>query len=165
MAMLRTCCAVVVMVSLALAAPLGAATLFQQLVHGTTTAVLTLSNLTSGSRSTAGATYDPRQGQTGLGYMHVVVECVLTFAAAPAPGTAVGIWFLKSLNGTNFEDTTTARPPDISCPANAAQAGTRVSVQTRLPAMRFQTVALNDATGQTITSGTINILPVTLQGN
>lgn len=145
--------------------PTLAATTFQLLV-GATTPVLTLSSLTNGSRSSAGSTFDPRQGQTGQGYLTAVVECSFTFLANPTAGTAVPIWFLKSGNGTNFEDTTTSRAPNVSCPVTAGQVGTRVSFDNiRLPAWRFQAIALNDGTGQTISSGTISVTITTTQGN
>lgn len=142
-----------------------AATTFQNLISGTTTTVITFSSLANNARSSPGTMYDPRQGQTGLGYMNVVVVCDLTFAAAPTSGTAVSVWFAKSLDGTTFEDSTTSRVPDIVCPVTPSQVGTRVSFYTRLPALRFRAVALNDGTGQTISSGTVSVTPVTTQGN
>lgn len=137
-----------------------------QLFIGSTPASLSLSSLANNTRSSPSTMYDPRQGQTGQGYLTAVVECVLTFAAAPTAGTAVPIAFLKSGNGTNFEDTTTSRVPNVSCPVTAGQTTTRVSFDNiRLPAWRFQIIALNDGTGQTITTGTITVTPTTMQGN
>lgn len=155
----------VLLIVLLAGVPTLAATTFQQLVSGTTTTVLTLSSLTNNSRSSAGATYDPRQGQTGLGYLNVVVECTLTFGTTPTAATAVSIWFLKSTDGSTFEATTTTRVPDVSCPVIATTSAQRVSFYTRLPALRFQAIALNDGTGQTISSGTISVTPITTQGN
>lgn len=142
------------------------AILFTNLDHGTTTSVLTLSSLTSGSRSAAGTAYDPRVGQTGLGYINVVVECALTYAAAPTAGAGLDVWFLTNLSptGGSFEDTSTTRLPDLTCPANSNQSGTRVALRTKLPPFRFQAIAVNNGAGQTV-SGNVNIRPFTPQGN
>lgn len=143
--------------------PALAATLFQQLPD-TTTTVLTLSSLTNGSRSSNGSTVDWRQAGAGKGYFEAYIECVLTFGTAPTAGTAVTIWALASTDGTNFENSDTTRVPNVSCPVRNNTAN-RVGVTIRLRALRYQFVAVNDGTGQTISSGTISATPITTQGN
>jgi hypothetical protein len=143
------------------------AILFTNLNQGATAGVLTLTNLTNGSRSAAGTAYDPRVGQAGLGYIYVTVECFLTYANPPTAGAGLDIWFLKNISptGGTFEDTTTQRLPDLTCPSNSTQAGTRVILTKRLEPVRFQALALNNGSNQTISNGTITILPFTTQGN
>lgn len=143
--------------------PAVAATLFQQLPDTVSTG-LTITNLANNIRTANGSTYDARQAGTGKGYFEAYVECVLTFGTAPTAGTAVSIWFLRSHDGTNFEDNATTRTPDLSCPVRNNTAN-RVGAVIRLRPLRYQLAALNDGTGQQINSGTISILPMTPQGN
>lgn len=134
-------------------------------VSGTTTTVLTLTNLGNTARSSAGATFDNRQGQTGGGYQRAKIECNLTFAAAPTATGSLDLWALQTVDGgTTFENTTTGRMPNVSCAPTPSQAGTRVIYEIPLPAERMQWIAVNNATGQNITTGTIKVLPITTQG-
>jgi hypothetical protein len=151
--------------SVVLASTVYAAITMQVLILGTTTAVLSISGLTSNSRTAAGTMYDPRQGGTGAGYLDVLVECDMTFSVAPTAGTSIGIWFLKTKDGTLVESAATPRVPDVVCPVIATTSRQVVSFERRLPRYRFQAVAENTGTAQTLTTATINILPNTTQGN
>jgi hypothetical protein len=133
-------------------------------VVGTVTTLITFTNLTSGSRTTAGATYDPVA--TGLGYRLATVECALTFASAPTAGTSVDVWLTKGPDGTNFEDPATTRTPDVVCPVVAGVTTTRVTFSdVRLPPHLIKGVALNNATGVQLNSGTVKLWPYTQKGS
>jgi hypothetical protein len=153
------------LLSMLLASTVFAGITMQRLVQGSHTAVLSISGLANNSRSAAGTMYDPRIAGAGLGYLNVIVECVMTFSVAPTAGTSISVWFLKQTDGTNFETTTTPRVPDVVCPVLAVTSTQRVSFSRQLEAFPFQAIALNDATAQTLTTGTINIRPSTIQGN
>lgn len=153
--------------------PAWAAMTFQQLVGTTTTLLSTqLNALASNGFSAASSTYDNRIGQTGNGYTRCRFEAAVTFTGNPAEGGAILVWLLKTVDGTNFENTPTSairlqRQPDVILPATTGTTATRVSLDTWCPAERFQAVVRNDGTGAalTATGHTLKIMPITLQGN
>ena len=157
----------------ALVTRLQAAVTTEWAVGSVTTLLSTeLNSLGNNSFSSASATYDNRIGQTGNGYTACRIELVATFAANPTANTAVVLWFLKSADGTNFENTPTSsiglgRPPDVVLPVTSGQTGTRVMVDTLCPAERFKVSVKSDGVGQAMAASgnTVKLLPVTPQGN
>jgi len=156
-----------------LSLPLYAATTLELAVGSVTTALSTeLNSKTSNSWTSASSVVDNRIGQTLNGYMICRVEFQATFAANPTAGGAFTGYFLKNVDGTNYEDTPTAtvglnRLPDFVIPVTTGQTGTRAIVDVRCPAERFKAVGQLTATGQTTAASgnTLKILPITIQGN
>lgn len=156
------------------AAPSWAAVTTQWAVGTTTTLLSTeLNSLANNGYSSASATYDNRQGQTGNGYTACRLELNATFAANPTANTAVILWFLKSTDGgSTFENTPTSsvglgRPPDVVFPVTTGQTGTRVSIDTLCPAERFKVSVKSDGVGQAMSASgnTVKLQPQTPQGN
>jgi hypothetical protein len=156
-----------------LASLAGAVNVTKWLVVGTATTVLStqLNSLANNAVTVASATYNnlPTGGQ-GDGALLCDIEGVFTFGAQPTAGTAILVWFLKSVDGTNFENTPTAtvslgRLPNVVLPVTSGHPGTRVTVETKCPVGLFQLVAKNDGTGQSLAASgnTIKLLPFTTQ--
>jgi hypothetical protein len=103
------------------------------------------------------------------GYLQAEVEFAGTFAANPTANTGIAVWFLRAIDGTNFEDgsatVTPGRGPDVVLSVTAGQAATRSARRCVLPAGPFNVLAKNDGTGQalTATGHTLKILPATFQ--
>lgn len=155
------------------AAPGFAATTLQLAVGNATTVYTTqLDSKASNVWLVASATVDNRITQTLNGYLICRLEWNVTFAANPTAAGGLTGWFLRTTDGTNFENTPTAsvglgRPPDFFLPVTTGQTGTRVMVDVRCPAERFQVVGNLTNTGQTTAASgnTLKILPITIQGN
>jgi hypothetical protein len=79
------------------------------------------------------------------GYLRAFLELVL---AAPtgafAANSAIYLWFLKSIDGSNFEDTTvTPRPPDVIVPIEANSSAQRITMDVKLPQGVWKLMAEN----------------------
>jgi len=144
-----------------------------ELAVDTATSALTteLNSLASNGWTAASAAIDNRIGQTLKGYTICRVEGNFTYAANPTAGGAFIGYFLKNVDGTNYENTPTSsvglnRLPDFVLPATTGQTGTRVMVDVRCPAERFKVVGQNASTGQAMAASgnTVKILNITLQG-
>ena len=107
---------------------------------------------------------------TSAGYTRAVCEL-----AMPAPSgtvtanTAVSVWMLRQVDGTNYEDgdgsTTPARFPDMVFPLRAVSGAQRVELPSiELPPGLFKALVKNDGTGVTLnTTWTLKCLPYVLQ--
>jgi hypothetical protein len=94
--------------------------------------------------------------------------------AAPAgtltAGTAVLIWFLTTVDGTNYEDGSAsvipARNPDLIIPVRAVSTTQRITKVAPLPPGNWFAL-LSQATGQTwgATLNTLKVTPITSQFN
>jgi len=150
-----------------------AAITIKYLVGAPTTLLTTgLNSLANNTCSSVSANYDNRIGQTGDGATVCRMEFNGTFASAPTANTAVTGWFLKTVDGTNFEDwpstcSNFGRPPDYVLPVTAGQTTTRVAVDVPCPAERFRVGVRNDGTGQSMAASgnTVKVLPIYQQGN
>jgi hypothetical protein len=159
----------------AVAATPGFAASTLQLATGTLTTIMSseLNSIASNGWTAASTvTADNRIGQALNGYLICRIEWNVTFAANPTAAGGFTGWFLKTADGTNFENTPTAsialgRPPDFFLPVTTGQTGTRVMLDVRCPAERFKIVGNLSNTGQTTAASgnTIKILPITIQGN
>jgi hypothetical protein len=142
---------------------------------GTSTTILDNTQLVSlgaNAYSAAGPVYDNAVGQAGDGALRCRLELSVIFAAAPTANTAVVVWLVRSLDGTNYEPTpTTAVGPGsalaIAFPVNSGQASTRGVTDIDCPPGRFKAVLKNDNTGQAFTSGTqtLKVAPIVFTGN
>ena len=103
------------------------------------------------------------------GYILAELELVVTYGTAPTANTGVSVWFLRAVDGTNYEDgdnsTTPARLPDVVFPLRAVTTAQRVTRRVAVPPGVFKPVAKNDGTGQTMAASgnTVKILPLTFQ--
>jgi hypothetical protein len=159
------------LLALALSAALvQAAPIITKQLTGSPSTLLSLTTLTNNSWSAVGSNFNNGVGQTGDGYLFCELQGAFTFAAAPTPGTAVQVMLLRSQDGgTTFEDTSTStvklgRLPNVTLPVTSGQPGTKVTLEIKCPPGIFRAQALNDGTGQTITTGTISIRMLTPEG-
>lgn len=136
---------------------------------GSQSTVLSTSATLANNALVASSAYDNTQGQTGDGYAECDLELAVTFGTAPTAGTAASIWFLRSQDGTNYEDgsssVTPARSPDLVIPVNASTSAQRIIRSAVLPPGKITVLLKNDGTGQTMSSGwTLKLRPITRQG-
>jgi len=81
----------------------------------------------------------------------------------------VSLWFIKTNDGTNYEDggagVEPARAPDCIIPLRAVSTAQRVIVTVFAPTGLFKPLLKNDGTGQTFnaTGNTLKIRPFTRQ--
>jgi hypothetical protein len=106
---------------------------------------------------------------TTSGYALGEVELVVTFGSTPTANTSVSVWFLREIDGTNYEDggasVTPARNPDVVLPIRATTNAQRIIKQCVLPPGDFKPLVRNEGTGQAFASSgnTLKIRPLTLQ--
>lgn len=106
---------------------------------------------------------------TSAGYLVGEVELVVTFGVAPTASTGASVWFLREVDGTNYEDgsssVTPARAPDVVLPVRAVTTAQRIVVPCLLPPGTFTPLLRNDGTGQAFAASgnTLKVRPVTLQ--
>lgn len=111
------------------------------------------------------AAYTP----TTANYHGAEVEFTGTFAVAPAAATGLAVWFLRAVDGTNYEDgaagTTPARGPDLVVPFAAVTAAQRCTrFLPVLPPGAIKLLARNDGSGQSLPAGWgLKVRPLTRQ--
>jgi hypothetical protein len=152
----------------------------EKYVLGTTTTLLSTelnslaSSATAGAISSVGGTsglFNNTVGGGGFdGYPWGRYELVL---AAPAgtltAGTAVLIWFLGNVDGTNPEDGSAtvipSRPPDLVIPVRAVSTAQRITRIAKLPPGNWYAL-LSHATGQAwgASGNTLKVSPFTHEG-
>ena len=104
---------------------------------------------------------------TETNYLECDVEAYFTFGVAPTSGTGFSVWFLRTADGTNYEDggvsVTPSRAPDLVIPARAVATAQRVIVQGYVPPGNFKVLIKNDATGQALSASghTLKLIPRT----
>ena len=104
---------------------------------------------------------------TSAGYLMGEVELVVTFGVAPAASTGCSVWFLRDIDGTNYEDggssLTPARAPDLVIPVNASTSAQRITRRCLLPPGTFKALLKNDGTGVAMAASgnTLKVLPST----
>lgn len=113
-----------------------------------------LNSLANNTMCAAGATVNNSVGQTNLdGYVRAKLELALAaYTGTPAAGASVYVWFLKSVDGTNFEDgsatVTPARAPDLVIPVAATATGPqRIIKECWVPVGNFKPIAKNVGLG------------------
>ena len=106
---------------------------------------------------------------TSEGYVLAEAELVITFVSNPVSNTAISIWFLREIDGVNFEDgsasITPLRNPDIVFPIRSVTSSQRIIKQCVLPPGNFQTLVRNDGTGVALSSSghSLKLRPLALQ--
>ena len=109
------------------------------------------------------AAYTP----TTANYLTAEVEFTGTFATAPTAGTGLSVWFLRAVDGTNYEDGGTAVTPTRGydmvmpfAPITTAQRVTRLVVVFAPGAIKV--LVKNDGSGQSLSAGWgLKIRPLT----
>lgn len=102
-------------------------------------------------------------------YVLAEVELRVQFGGTPTANTSVSVWFLREVDGTNFEDgsgsITPARNPDVVIPVRATSNVQRIIKSCILPAGSFVPLIRNDGTGQSFAASgnTLKVRPLTLQ--
>ena len=94
---------------------------------------------------------------TNTGYLDGELEMQVTFPVAPTANTPVYVWFLREIDGTNFEDgsasVTPTRPPDAIFTVRAVTTAQRmVQPVYDIPPGNIRTLARNAGTGQAFAS-------------
>ena len=152
------------------------ATTAEYIVQATPTTLLSTelgngTGLAANTFSAAGAAVNNVQATSNLnGYTNAYLELVLSApSAAFAANTAIYLWFLKSIDGTNYEDTSAnPRPPDVIIPVEANGSAQRITMDIKLPPGQWKPIAENVPGSGTQALGasgnTIKILPYTYQG-
>lgn len=149
------------------------ATSLEYIEQSTATNLLTteMNSLTTGSRTSAGSAINNVQATSNLnGYPYGSVQFLMAaYTGTPSAGAALYVWFLKSIDGgSTYEDTTSARAPDVIIPIGAVATGPqKITIQNvQLPVGFFKAVAQNFGTGLTFASSgnILNVLPNTYQG-
>jgi hypothetical protein len=106
---------------------------------------------------------------TTQSYVLAEVELRVQFGGTPTANTSVSVWFLREVDGTNFEDgsgsITPARNPDVVIPVRATSNVQRIIKSCILPAGSFIPLIRNDGTGQSFAASgnTLKVRPLTLQ--
>lgn len=134
----------------------------------------TSATLAAGAVSSVGGTSglfnNTASGGSLDGYAFGRYELVL---AAPAGtlsvNTAAHVWFLGSVDGTNYEDGSAsvipARRPDLILPVRAVSTAQRIAVVAPLfPANCFVVVSQNTGQAWGATLNTLKVQPITWQG-
>lgn len=102
-------------------------------------------------------------------YVLAEVELRVQFGGTPTANTSISVWFLREIDGTNFEDgsgsITPARNPDVVMPVRATSNAQRIIKSCVLPPGSFIPLIRNDGTGQSLAASgnTLKVRPVTLQ--
>jgi hypothetical protein len=106
---------------------------------------------------------------TSTGYLLGEVELVVTYGTNPTASTGCSIWFLRDIDGTNYEDggtsLTPARAPDLVIPVLVSTSAQRITRRCLLPPGTFKALLKNDGTGQALAASgnTLKVLPLTYQ--
>lgn len=136
-------------------------------LRGTTTTTLlnTAAALASNARALGSAIT-----LTDAGYLRGDVIFDGTFSVTPTAYSSLRIWFLREDGSGDYEDgdasTTPIRDPDVVIPLRAVTtAQNPIQPDIILPPGPFKTLAVNDESGQQISSGwTVKVRPSTYQG-
>jgi hypothetical protein len=135
--------------------------------RGTADTVLTteLNSLANNSNAVKSSAVAP----TSAGYTLVEVELYVTFGVAPTANTGVSVWFLREVDGSNFEDgsasITPTRTPDVVFGVRATTNAQRLIKTCVLPPGSFKPLVRNDGTGQAFSASgnVLKIRPYTIQ--
>lgn len=137
-----------------------------KLIRGTLASCLTteLNSLADNSLA-IGSAITVTSGEAG--YRGAEAELSVTFASAPTANTACLVWFLREMDGTNYEDgsasITPTRPPDVRFHLRAVTTAQRIILLAELPIGTFKALLKNDATGRAFpaSGSTLKVRPFT----
>lgn len=144
------------------------ATTLKQVEQATAVTLMSteLNSLANNSNAAATANLVNTQGTSNTdGYIRGKLELYL---AAPSTtvtaNTGLSVWFLSTVDGSNFEDgsssITPARSPDIVLPLRAVSTAQRVGRKVRVPVGTLGILLRNEGTGVTLgaTGNTLKLL-------
>jgi len=106
---------------------------------------------------------------TSAGMLWADLELVVSYGTAPTAGTAVLVWLLRDVNGSDYEDGGTSVQPlrlfDASFPLRNVTGAQRIIKRIKLPPGTIKALLKNDGTGQAMasSSNTLKIRPDTEQ--
>ncbi len=104
---------------------------------------------------------------SNTGFRFGELELLVTFGVAPTANTAITVWLLREVDGTNFEDggtsVTPTRVPDAVFPLRAVTTAQRIIVPVDLPPGSFRVLLRNDGTGQAMAASgnALRVRPLT----
>jgi hypothetical protein len=138
---------------------------------GTQRNVLTTElNALSNNALVLGSAIDISTGASDLGKLYAEIELLVTFGTAPIANSAILIWILRAIDGTNYEDGSSSIQPlrlfDVSFPLRAVTTAQRIVKRVSIPpGNNFKFLLKNDGTGQSFpaTGSVLSIKPFTEQ--
>lgn len=133
-------------------------------IYGTIASILTteLNSMANNASVLSGVT-----SLSEVGYLECDIEIVCTFGIAPTSGSGFSVWFIRAIDGTNYEDgdasIVPSRAPDLVIPVRSVNTIQRIIICGYVPPGNFQVLIRNDRTGQAITSSgnTLKLIPRT----
>jgi hypothetical protein len=111
--------------------------------------------------------FDNTQAADADGRTTCELELYVTHPTAPTANTGWSIWFLRAIDGTNYEDggtsLTPARAADLVIGLRNVNSAQRQTRETSMPVGKFKVLTKNDGTGQASASSgnTLKIRPST----
>lgn len=106
----------------------------------------------------------------GGNYVLTEIEALVTYGSAPTANTGLSIWFLRAIDGTNYEQggdgaTVPARAPDMVIPLLASTSAQRITRRCVIPPGTWKPLLYNNGTGQAMAASgnTLKVLPLTFQ--
>ena len=142
----------------------------EKLVISATETTLMAGVTIAASQNAISASFSNAIGGTGDGYAIGRIKVQQTWATGAALNTGLNVWFLKSSDGSTFEDGATGtgytplRLPDLVFPAETGTVIKTMSRDVLLPAGLFKVLVQNPtATGQSLTTFTLTVTPITRQ--
>lgn len=107
---------------------------------------------------------------SNAGYLDGELELLVTFGTAPTANTPIYVWFLREIDGTNFEDgsasVTPTRVPDAIFTVRAVTTAQRITQTVYdIPPGNIRTLVRNSGTGQSFAASgnTLILRPKTYQ--
>jgi len=89
------------------------------------------------------------------GYPYAEVQFTGDFSVAPVADTLINVWFLRTIDNTNYEDGSATviprRTPDVTFPMRAVTTAQRVIKTATMPPGRFK-ILVQNGTGQTLSA-------------
>lgn len=140
------------------------------LLGSTTTLGTTALNSLANNTQVALDNYNNNRSQAGDGALFARFELMVQFGTAPASGTSILLYLLRSIDGTNFEDGSASilpvRAPDVVFPLRNVNTVQRIIREVPIPPGVFGHLLRNNGTGQPfVASGnSLSITPMYREG-
>ena len=150
-----------------------AATALNQVEQTSVTDILSaeLNALADNTLSSAGAAINNVYATANWnGYPYCSLQLLLAaYTGTPSAGAAILVWLLKSIDaGTTYEDSSSARPPDVIIPIGAVASGPqKITIKdVKIPVGNFKPIAKTSGVGLTLaaTGNKLTALPNSYQG-
>lgn len=146
-----------------------AATTINRVQQANSTNLLSLASLADNTLSAAGSAINNAFGQPNLGGYPLCKLCLSlgAYTGTPSAGAAIYVWFLASIDGgTTYEDSSSARPPDVIIPIGLVASGPqKITLKdVELPVGNFKTIVKTSGIGLTLGTISLDALPNSFQG-